>query len=163
MPSNNSNLITRCGIYCGACYIHRAYVDDREFLAAIAERTGAPKNEIRCGGCLGPSEQLWRNCKKCLIYACLKEKQLNFCYECPQFEDSCSKYDKLEKFCAERGENPREALRRIKAGDAPKWLEEQDQKWRCPSCRGPISWYEKTCHHCNSSLIPKTYGGTGGS
>jgi len=143
------NLISKCGIYCGACYVYRSFKDGGRLLETIAEQLGVPKDEIRCGGCLGSAENLWLNCRKCQISACLKEKGLVFCYECPQFETySCEKYEKLRKFCSERGEDVKEALRRIKAGEARKWLEEQDKKWRCPACGGSIYWTEETCHHC---------------
>lgn len=54
----------------------------------------------------------------------------------------------LSRFCAERGEDARGALMRIKIGEAEGWLSEQDTKWRCPSCGRPTSWYEESCHHC---------------
>ena len=149
-------LISKCGIYCGACYIYRAFKDGGRMLDATAQKLGVPKNEIRCNGCSGPAEDLWRDCRKCEIASCLREKVFGFCYECSQFEDcSCSGYERLREFCSRRGENVREALLRIKAGDAVGWLDEQDRKWRCAACGGSLWWEQETCHHCGQSVSEK--------
>jgi hypothetical protein len=126
--------------------------DGRESLDLISKLTGAPKEQIRCAGCLGPEEEIWRNCRKCGIRACLKEKGFRFCYECAKLDEGCEHYDRLKKRCSERREDAREALRRIQIGETETWLQEQDAKWRCPTCKNSVSWYEETCHHCGSKL-----------
>lgn len=150
--TSNSNLLSKCGIYCGACYIYRAFKDGGEFLDATANEQGVSKEEIKCEGCSGPKENLWRNCKKCNTRSCLQEKGYTSCNECPGFEGSCAKYENLRKFCSNRGEDTKGALNRFKIGEAEEWLKEQDKKWRCTSCRGPISWGEEKCHHCGHTL-----------
>ncbi|MBM3292695.1 DUF3795 domain-containing protein [Candidatus Bathyarchaeota archaeon] len=52
----NLNLITRCGIYCGACYIYRAERDDGDFLSEVAKQQKSNPNEIKCNGCFAPNE-----------------------------------------------------------------------------------------------------------
>lgn len=148
----DSNLLSRCGIYCGACYIYRAFKDGGEFLRTVADEQGVSKAEVRCEGCLGPSEELWHNCKECSVSPCLREKGFKFCYECPKFENSCEKYERLSLFCLQRGEHVKKSLLRIKAGQTEALLREQDRKWRCNACNKPISWYEKECHHCGHPL-----------
>ena len=146
-------LIGRCGIYCGACYIYRAFKDGGSLLTTTAEKVGVARDEIRCEGCLGPVEDLWRNCKTCEIRACLQERGLVFCYECPEFENSsCSKYERIREFCSNRGENIKHALERIRDGNADVWLKEQDAKWRCPACHRSICWTQTTCHHCSQPI-----------
>ena len=148
-----AKLISKCGIYCGACYIYRAFEDGGKVLDAIAQKLGVPKEEIRCNGCLDPAEDLWRNCRTCQISACLREKGFGFCYECPDFENSsCAKYEGLREFCSRRGENTKEALLRIKAGDADNWLKEQDAKWRCANCGSRVWWEQKTCLQCGQPI-----------
>jgi hypothetical protein len=129
------NFVSRCGIYCGACFIYCASRDGGEFLDYISKLTQAPKEQIRCAGCLGPEEEIWKNCRK--------------------LGEGCERYERLRKGCSERGEDTRESLRRIKSGETEAWLKEQDAKWRCPACKGSISWYEETCHHCASPLKSK--------
>lgn len=149
---NDENLVTRCGIYCGACYIYRAQRDGEEFLYKIAEWQKVEQDEVKCEGCLSPDEAKWPNCIKCYPQKCLKEKKLDYCYECDEFIDqSCSFYKELEEFCSKRGENIRENMIKIKE-DTLAWLSEQKEKWNCPSCGKPYSWYETTCHHCGENL-----------
>ena len=148
-----ANLISRCGIYCGACYVYRAFKDGGNFLDETSKKQGALKKEVRCGGCLGPVEDLWRNCRGCPVRPCLDKKGYVYCFECRDFEDdSCERYEGLSLFCGERGEDIRAAMERVRAGEAEAWLREQDEKWRCPACGGPTSWYEEACHHCGESL-----------
>ncbi|MFA9495039.1 MAG: hypothetical protein ACERKS_03865 [Candidatus Bathyarchaeota archaeon] len=55
----DSNLISRCGIYCGACYVYRAERDVGEFLREVAQwqekgsmkssATGAPRPSTKSG------------------------------------------------------------------------------------------------------------------
>ncbi|MCJ7573267.1 DUF3795 domain-containing protein [Candidatus Bathyarchaeota archaeon] len=152
-PSTDENLLSRCGIYCGACYIYRAQRDGGEFLDHVAAWQKAPKEMVRCRGCLGPLDEMWQTCRRCVVRSCLEAKGYGFCHECPGFEDgSCEKYERLSRFCAERGEDIRGTPLRMRAGEAEGWLREQDEKWRCPSCGRPASWYEKSCHHCGGKL-----------
>ena len=149
----NSNLLSRCGIYCGACYVYLAYKEGGGFLDSISEKLMVPKDEIRCEGCTGPTESLWQNWRECRLLPCLEERGYEFCFECPEFEEaSCDKYEGLSRFCLERGEDIRASMRRIGNGGADAWLMEQDRKWRCSQCGEPISWYEETCHHCGEPI-----------
>ena len=148
-----SKLISRCGIYCGACYIYRSFKDGGKLLDAVAQKLEVSKEEVRCNGCLGPAEDLWRNCRVCQIRACLKDKGFEFCYECPDFEDSsCAGYERLREGCKRRGEDAREALLRIKAGDVDNWLKEQDLKWRCATCGSRVWWEQETCFQCGQPI-----------
>jgi hypothetical protein len=147
-----SGMLSRCGIYCGACYVYRAMRDGGEFLKDTAERQGVAIDEVSCMGCMGPEEALWVNCAKCRVRGCLKEKGLGFCYQCREFQErSCVIYERLTEFCAKRGEDTRGAMTEMEK-DPDAWLKAQDEKWRCGSCGGPYSWYEETCHHCGSDL-----------
>ncbi len=149
-------LASKCGIYCGACYVYRAFKDGGRMLDQTAQKLGVPKEAIKCNGCLGPTEDLWRNCQVCQIRACLKEKGFGFCYECSNFEDySCARYERLREGASKRGEDTREALLRIKARDADSWLREQDGKWRCPTCGSRVWWEQEICYQCGKSLGKK--------
>ncbi len=46
------NFISRCGIYCGACFIYCASRDGGKFLDYISKQTETPKEQIKCAGCL---------------------------------------------------------------------------------------------------------------
>ncbi len=148
----DTQLLSRCGIYCGACYVYRAERDCGDFIREVAEWQKVELEQIKCNGCLAPIEEKWPNCQKCYPGKCLQEKGFNFCYECDKFWDySCEIYKNLEEFCDKRGENIRQNLIKIMA-DALKWLEEQREKWRCDSCGETYSWYDETCHNCGKML-----------
>jgi len=156
----NQNLVGRCGLYCGACAIHRAYKDDGEYLKQRAERFKCPPEKVRCEGCMALTPQCWGN--GCKIVQCLNGKNLQFCYECDEFERrTCEKYEKLAKDYLESGEDMRANLARIKRGETEEWLRESEQKYKCPECRKPLSVYETKgkCHHCGADLSSKNRKG----
>ncbi|MCK5625386.1 DUF3795 domain-containing protein [Candidatus Bathyarchaeota archaeon] len=47
----NMNLVGRCGFYCGAFNIYRAYKDSEKLQKIIAEKENRKSEEIRCEGC----------------------------------------------------------------------------------------------------------------
>ena len=144
--------VGRCGIYCGACYVYRAQRDGGRFLAETAEQQGVPKDRVKCDGCRGPEERLWKNCAECSLRECLGEKGLEFCYQCEEFQEgTCENYERLSEFCGRRGEDIRASINHI-SHNKEDWLREQREKWRCGICGEPYSWYETVCHHCGSDL-----------
>ena len=66
----NMNLVGRCGFYCGACHIYRAYKDSEKLQKIIAEKENRKSEEIRCEGCQtvlinGWEKEEWgKNCKR---------------------------------------------------------------------------------------------------
>ncbi|MCK5403435.1 hypothetical protein KAI60_04910 [Candidatus Bathyarchaeota archaeon] len=47
----NMNLVGRCGFYCGAFNIYRAYKDSEKLQKIIAEKENRKSEERRCEGC----------------------------------------------------------------------------------------------------------------
>jgi rubrerythrin len=33
-----------------------------------------------------------------------------------------------------------------------KWLEAQEQRWRCPTCGASHSWWDETCPQCDQAV-----------
>jgi hypothetical protein len=148
-------LPSRCGIYCGACYVYSPERDGGDFLKQIDKWQKVGPEQVKCNGCFAADEEKWPNCRECSPWECLEEKGLSYCYQCEEFwENSCKEYSHLEEFCSKRGENIRQNMLKMKK-DTSKWLEEQDKKWRCRNCGEPYSWYEENCHHCKASLDRK--------
>jgi hypothetical protein len=132
--------------------VYRAERNCGDFIREVAEWQKVELDEVKCNGCFAPEEEKWPKCRDCRTEQCLIEKELEFCHECDDFWDySCEYFNGLEAFCARRGENIRQNLIKIMA-DAQRWLEEQDNKWRCSSCGEPYSWYEETYHHYGKNL-----------
>ena len=153
----DKNLIGRCGLYCGICEIYRAYKDSKELQKELAKKHNCNPEKVRCEGCQAIDVYGWSLEKEwgsnCRILQCLNARELNFCYECTEY-DNCKRFDKFARICAGLGINLRRNLQMIKEGKAEEWLLEQDKKWRCSKCGNPIifSYDFKNCHWCGNKL-----------
>jgi len=153
----DKNLIGRCGLYCGICEIYRAYKDSKELQKELAKKHNCNLENVRCEGCQSINVYGWSLEKEwgsnCRILQCLNARELNFCYECTEY-DNCKRFDKFARICAGLGINLRRNLQMIKEGKAEEWLLEQDKKWRCSKCGNPIifSYDFKNCHWCGNKL-----------
>lgn len=145
-------LLSRCGIYCGACYVYRAERDGGEYLVRVAEEQKVGPGEVHCLGCGGPPGEMWVNCRFCPVQGCLEEKGYGTCAECSEYAShSCEGYERLADFCLRRGEDIRSSLALL-SRDPEAWLREMGERWRCPSCGRPYSWYDGACHSCGADL-----------
>ena len=90
----NKNLVGRCGLYCGACSIYRAYKDDGEYLKLLVENFKCLQEKVRCEGCMALTPESWGY--DCKIVQGLRRKGLEFRYECKKHDDkTCEKYEEL--------------------------------------------------------------------
>lgn len=150
------DLVGRCGLYCGACGIYRAYKDNGEYLERLAKHFKCPPEKVRCEGCMALTLECWGN--DCKIVKCLRNKGLEFCYQCNQYEDgSCEKFGKLAEGYLEDGVDLRANLERIKKGEIEEWLRESEEKYKCPVCGKPLSIgsIRRECYHCGADLSKK--------
>jgi len=150
----NPDLVGRCGLYCGACIIYRAYRDSVELRRRIADREGCKPEEIRCEGCQKAltegwdvEDQPWG--KNCRIMRCLEARGLRFCYECDTYP-KCNRFLEIADSSQKRGENLVENLRRIQSGQVEEWLEEEAGRWKCKECGRPITMHLEECHWCGA-------------
>ena len=147
----NQNLVGRCGIYCGACGIYRAYTDKGDYLQRVAENFKYPPEKVRCEGCQALTSECWGN--GCTIVTCLNEKGYQFCNECADFDShTCEHFEKLAKGNRDEGVDLRVNLARIQAGDSDAWLRESDEKFRCSHCGQPLParGLKRKCYHCGT-------------
>ena len=148
------SLVGRCGLYCGACGIFRAYKDKGVYLQKVAEFFKISPEKVRCEGCQALTADCWGSA--CKIVECLDTKGFEYCYQCPEYKErSCEKYEKFSKnYLKEDKVDLRENLERIKAGDVENWLKESEERFRCPQCGNPLSTYSRIskCYHCNEEL-----------
>jgi hypothetical protein len=149
-------LIGRCGVYCGACEIHRAYKDSPALRVSLAQKHGCELSEVVCEGCQQVHARGWTGHpewgKNCKVLRCLAQHKYRFCFECPDYMlERCQLHNEMCASYALLEEDLRGNLERIKKGEARKWLAEQDKRWRCVHCGGPIiaSHDLHRCHHCN--------------
>jgi len=149
----NRDLVGRCGLYCGACGIYRAYKDNGEFLEKLATKLNCSPEKVRCEGCSALTPDCWGS--GCKILQCINSKGFEFCYECNEYENKkCEKFEKLAEGYLENGEDIRANFERIRKGETEDWLLESEEKYRCPSCGKPLPVYgiKGKCYHCGKEL-----------
>jgi len=148
---NDSNLVGRCGLYCGACDIYRAERDGREYVEKLAKGIGCGPDRIRCNGCADLGPDCWGT--GCQRISCLEDKGLQFCYECPDHEGGkCEKYEELARRYLECGEDIRASLETLRDRGIEEWLAESKARWTCPHCGKPTIVGMKLCHHCREPI-----------
>jgi len=146
-----TDLVGRCGLYCGACSVYRAYKDGGEYLSRLAAFFKRPPEKVRCEGCQVLTSECWGN--GCKIVQCLRSKDFDFCYECAQFDDkSCEKYEELAKRYLEDNVDVRANLERIEYEQVEAWLKESQERFKCPYCKKPLPEGSKKCYHCGKEF-----------
>ena len=147
----DTRLLSRCGIYCGACIIYRAERDSSALLEDVSRQLKVPKKEIKCNGCSSPYAEQWRNCQNCGLKACQDRMGFGTCVQCPEY-DVCPDYAYLAGFTAHRGEDIRGVLARVEAGESMGILDALEKRWRCPDCGEPLIWYDNNCRSCGARV-----------
>ncbi|MBU7028069.1 MAG: DUF3795 domain-containing protein [Theionarchaea archaeon] len=90
---NTYHLLGRCSIYCGTdCEVYKAaHSDDiivrQRTAQALEHELGIEIDPSRlyCEGCQGPEEQMWFECRLCLIRRCGKRQGVTICIECEYY------------------------------------------------------------------------------
>jgi hypothetical protein len=125
-----------CGLYCGACPV------------MLNTRAGTGTNQ--CHGC--KSEQPTGYCATCGIKACALRKGYAFCNECKEL-GTC---ELMQKFIHDGNWPYQQGVLRnmesIRSAGLAKWLDLQAERWRCPYCGTPHSWWDETCPRCAQAV-----------
>jgi hypothetical protein len=91
-------------------------------------------------------------CATCGIKACALRKGYEFCYQCNELQ-TC---ELMQKFVADTqypyGQCVVKNMETLQVMDLPKWLEMQDERWRCKNCGAPHSCYHETCLQCGQAV-----------
>lgn len=131
-----------CGLYCGACEVPRAVREGR--VEEAAKAFGVDPGDVRCEGCR--SGDVFVNCKRCGMRKCASSRGFEFCSECWDFP--CDEYARLASI---GGRLPphflitMKNLYEIREKGADEWRRLQVERWTCPSCGAPFSWYAGSC------------------
>lgn len=139
-----------CGLYCGACPIYRAWVEqDAERLEVLARAYGVSIERLMCTGCRTPGTFCFGG--ECEIKGCAQAKGVAFCADCDEFP--C---DRLQRVAAGSAFRTTlfENVTRIREKGWYAWLREQDGRWRCLVCRAKLAYDERTCHACGRAMSP---------
>lgn len=150
---SEEHLVTVCGLYCGACALYRALhepdpVKKKTTLKVIAERYGAPAEEIECDGCLAGGK-LAPYCRNCQILHCATAREgVTRCADCADFP--CDIITSFNNDGMRHHAEVLDSIREQQKIGVQAWLEKQDKRWRCPQCGTPSSWYARTCDKCGT-------------
>jgi hypothetical protein len=158
---NAENLVAACGLYCGACEMYRADHDNNEekrqaLLQQFAARGGKfTIDDLKCDGCLGHG-RLTPFCRACEIRVCPQGKSgVTHCSDCPDFP--CSR---ITNFNNDGNIHHAEVLdncRRLKDVGIKKWAKLEEERWLCPQCQSPMSWYDTICSRCGAARSERLF------
>jgi hypothetical protein len=151
----NRNLAGRCGMYCGACDIHRGFRDGGKARIEAARNHNCLPAEVRCEGCRAVHIVGWardpdwgRNCQ---ILRCQRTQSIDTCAVCGQLK-GCDRWNRLAAETLRSGIDIRENLARMSKDGMDIWLAAQDERWRCQQCDRPVaaSADNPRCPNCGS-------------
>jgi hypothetical protein len=88
----------------------------------------------------------------CGIKACAVRKGYEFCNECSEY-GTCAlmrKFVEDTKWPYQQG--VLKNMEMIRCDGLAKWLEVQDERWRCANCDTSYSWWDETCPQCSQAV-----------
>jgi len=148
--TGNVHLAAACGTYCGACPSYIAKHSEDEAIQR-------PNPWGDCDGCLSGG-MLAAHCQTCEIRLCAADRQnVTRCSDCEELP--CYRVTNLINL----GNYPHRQeylpnLALISEMGADEWARYEEERWRCPQCGLPMSWYDTECARCgeprSESLFP---------
>lgn len=142
VTATNHTLAGRCGKYCGACAIYRAYKDGGKLRVDVARTYRCLPSELRCDGCrtlhiVGWSREPDRG-RNCRVLRCLKTQNLETCGDCRQ-QRECDIWKAVAASCRSSGIDLGANLRSQREQGIDRWLASQAERWRCQHCSKPVA------------------------
>jgi len=126
-----TKLIAPCGMNCSICIGFFGYT------------MSGKKRKKKCIGC-NPSGKSCAHLKKYCNK--LTEKEIEYCYECNDFP--CKQIQKLDDKYRKRFDYSMiDNLRYIKENGMEKFLQKQEEKYKCPKCGGIICVHKERVIH----------------
>lgn len=145
MPGDELLSVAICGLYCRACEVWRSCHDgDDNFTGPSDARSGGRI----CRGCR--SDLLYKHCVRCELRACAVDRGLATCADCGDFP--CERIVSFDRDAYTHHDGVVAELEAIRASGPAAWADRQRQRWSCPACGEPYSWYAKKCSHCGAAV-----------
>ena len=133
---DNLELIAPCGMNCALCASYLALKNDLR-----SKGVRMPY----CKGCRPRDKKCAFLKKRCDL---LLNNKVEFCYECKDF--SCEELKHLDtRYKTFFRMSPISNLEFIKKNGLSKFLEIQEEKWRCPTCGEAICCHNGLCFDCD--------------
>ena len=144
----NKNLISVCGLYCGACGIYLATQEnDIEKILKYAVVLNQSFDDTFCNGCRS-SKKSAHCIKICSFIKCTFIKGIEFCGTCKQFP--CKELTDFQSKMPHRVEIV-ESQNRLKEIGWEQWLIEMKEKYACSQCNTINTAYDLACRKCGNT------------
>lgn len=144
----SKNLVSACGLYCGACGIYLATQEnDHERILQYAVVLNQSYEETLCDGC-GAFRKSLHCSKMCSFIKCKHLKAVDLCVECDDFP--CQELNVFKSKMPHRIEIL-DSLIRMKEIGLEKWLVEMKNYFSCPYCKTINSAYHLACRKCGNT------------
>jgi hypothetical protein len=155
------HLAAACGTYCGACPAYIAkHSEDEQIKMKLQKKSssgqekamkGIPPSNwmdgLLCDGCLSGG-MLAAHCKTCNIRLHAANKQNDSrCSDCEELP--CYRITNLinmGRYLHRQEYLPN--LKKIREMGVQEWVKKEEERWRCPKCGLPMSWYDAECAGC---------------
>ena len=155
------HLAAACGTYCGACPAYIAKHGEKEQIKKRLQKKfssgptkaqkGIPPSNwmdgLLCDGCLSGGK-LAGHCQNCAIRKCAENEQNDSrCSDCEELP--CTRITNLinmGRYLHRKEYLPN--LEKIREMGVQEWVKYEEERWRCPQCGLPVSWYDAECAGC---------------
>ena len=156
----NENLVTACGLYCGACFAYIATQENDE--TRLASGFGASSGQMRfslanmqCDGCLGGGRML-SHVPKCEIRECAATKsKTRRCSGCEEFP--CNRITGLSTDGMLHRAEALNNSRQVRSEGIKDWAKREAERWSCSKCQAKIAWYDPECPKCKAPRSDKLF------
>jgi hypothetical protein len=158
-----------CGTFCGACPAYLAKHGDEE-QKKIRLQTGNSSGQIKtikgipdpgwmdgllCDGCLSGG-QIAAHCRNCPMKLCAaKRKNVTRCSDCEELPCKII-MGFINTGLLHRAEYLPN-LEKINKMGVQEWVKYEEERWRCPRCGFPLSWYDTECPRCGEPRSEKLF------
>ncbi|MEF8880096.1 MAG: DUF3795 domain-containing protein [Candidatus Thermoplasmatota archaeon] len=130
----DKKLVAPCGMNCSICIAYFGYT-----MKGIKRKT-------ICQGCIPSGKScthLKKHCEK------LTKNEVEYCYECSDFP--CTQLKRLDRRYREQfNMSMVENLEYIRDKGIDSFLEQQENKYKCPECNGVICVHNNICYNCET-------------
>jgi hypothetical protein len=143
----NSDLVSACGLYCGACGIYLATQEnDSEKTLQYAIVLNQTFDESLCDGC-GAMRKSFHCSKMCTFIDCKLKRGVINCFDCNEFP--CQSIIEFKSKMPHRIEIIDSQYRMQEIG-IENWLIEMNSYFSCTRCLTVNSAYQPACRKCGN-------------
>ena len=158
---SGERLVAPCGLYCGACPMYLASQEkDDQKLKALMQQFSAGKMQLKqedlvCDGCIA-NGRVASFCRRCAIRSCAAGKtNVTRCSDCQDFP--CARITNFNNDGMLHHSEVLDNLKHIRETGMKEWAKHEEDRWRCPQCKTPLSWYDKACPKCGAKRSERLF------